>query len=259
MRATVGLTLFALCCSAAWGQSTAGFGAVTGTVRDTGGEGIPDATVFVSNDSLALRRTLVTTDDGLFDAPALVPAPGYAVKIVRKGFVGWEAKDFEVFAGRKLEFNITLRSTKERPNQLSDYILPAEVDDTYGVSAAVTPDKTMDLPISGHRWTALAALAPATGDAPYGLVDIQGQELANSYQMEGIEVATTYFSERRAVGRLFPEGAVQETGVLVSDYGPEFSHSLGGVVNGVTRTGGNDFHGDFYDYLRTHAFSALDK
>jgi hypothetical protein len=259
MRATLGLALIALCCSAAWGQSTAGFGAVTGSVRDTGGEGIPDATVLVTNDSLALRRTLMTTDDGLFDAPALVPAPGYAIKVVRKGFVGWEIKDFEVFVGRKLEFNITLRSTKEAPNQLSDYIIPAEVDDTYGVSGQVTPEQTMDLPNSGHRWTSLAALAPAMGDAPSGLVSMLGQPLENSYKMDGVEVATTFVNDRGAVGRLFSEGSVQETGALVSDYGPEFSHSMGGVVNGVTHSGSNDFHGEFYDYLRTHAFSALDK
>jgi hypothetical protein len=259
MRATLSLALFALCSSVAWGQATEGFGAVTGTVRDTAGEGIPDSTVLLSNDSLGLRRTLVTTDDGLFDAPALVPAPGYAIKIVRKGFVGWEVKDFQVFVGRKLEFNITLRSTKEAPNQLSDYILPAQVDDTYGVSGQVTPLQTLELPNSSHRWTALAALAPAAGYAPYGLLDLQGQPLMNSYQMDGVEVASTFFNERRAVARLFPEGAVQETGALVSDYGPEFAHSLGGVVGGVTHSGGNDFHGEFYDYLRTNALGAQDR
>ncbi len=259
MRATLGLAFIALCCAAGWGQSTDGFGAVTGSVRDTGGEGIPDCTVLVTNESLALRRTLVTTDDGLFDAPALVPGPGYAIKVVRKGFVGWEIKAFQIFVGRKLEFNITLRSTREAPNQLSDYVLPAEVDDSYGVSGQVTPEQTMELPNSSHRWTALAALAPAMGDAPSGLLSMQGQSLENSYQMDGIEVATTYVNSRRAVGRLFSEGSVQETQALLSDYGPEFSHSMGGVVNGVTRSGGNDFHGEFYDYLLAHSLGALDK
>ena len=259
MRATLTLTLFALCCSAAWGQATSGFGAVTGTIRDTAGEGIPDTTVLLSNESLGLRRTLVTTDDGLFDALGLIPSPGYSLKVVRKGFRGWEAKDFQVFVGRKLEFNVTLRATAEAANAPSDYVLPAEVDDKYGVSDQVTPQQTIELPNSSLRWTGLAALAPTTGDAPSGLVSVLGQQFANSYQMDGIEVAGTFVNDRKAVGRLFSEGSVEETAVLVSDYGPEFSHSMGGAVNGATHSGGNDFHGAFYDYLRTHSFSALDK
>src|ERR1035437_8952572 len=196
MKATLSLTLFALCCSAAWGQATAGFGAVTGTIRDTAGEGIPDATVLLSNESLGLRRTLLTTDDGLFDALALVPAPGYSIKVVRKGFTGWEAKDFQVFVGRKLEFNITLRATSEAANAPSDYILPPEVDDKPGVSDQVTPQEMVDLPNPSRRWTALATLAPTTGDAPSGLVSILGQPLANSYLLDGIEVAGPFDTER---------------------------------------------------------------
>jgi hypothetical protein len=261
MRATLTLTLsfFALCCSGAWGQATAGFGALTGTIRDTAGEGIPDTTVVLINESIGIRRTLVTTDDGLFDALGLVPAPGYSIKVVRKGFTGWQTKDVQVFVGRKLEFNITLRATGEAANQPSDYILPAEVDDKLSISEQVTPEQMVDLPNYGHRWTALAELAPGTGDAPSGLVGIISEPLANSYLMDGIDVATTYYGARRGIGWLFGEGSVQEVGVLVSDYAPEFSHSMGGVVNGATRSGGNAFHGSFYDYLRTHSLSALDK
>ena len=166
------------------------------------------------------RRTLVTSDDGLFDALGLVPSPGYSIKVVRKGFRGWEAKDFQVFVGRKLEFEITLRATSEAANAPSDYILPAEVDDTYGVSGQVTPQQTIELPDSSRRWTALAALAPTTGDAPSGLVSILGQSSANAYLMDGMDVASTFVTERRGVGRLFSQGAVQEVGVLASDYGP---------------------------------------
>jgi len=253
------LTLFALCGPSAWGQATAGFGAVTGTIRDTAGEGIPDSTVILTNEAVGVHRTLLTTDDGLFDALALVPAPGYNIKVVRKGFTGWQAKDVQVLVGRKLEFNITLRATGEAPNQPSDYILPAEVDDKLSISEQVTPQQMTDLPNFSHRWTALAALAPATGDAPYGLPSIIGERFANSYLMDGIDVANTFVGSRRGLGLEFGEGSVQEAGVLVADYAPEFSHSMGGVVNGATHTGGSDFHGEFFDYLRTHSFSARDK
>jgi hypothetical protein len=213
----------------------------------------------LSNEALGLRRTLNTSDDGLFDALGLVPSPGYSIKVVRKGFRGWEIKDFQVFVGRKLEFDITLRATSEAANAPSDYILPAEVDDTYGVSGQVTPQQTIELPDSSRRWTALAALAPTTGEAPLGLVSILGQPQANSYLMDGIDVASTFVTERRGVARAFSQGAVEEVGVLASDYGPEFGYSMGGVVNGATYSGGNAFHGAFYDYRRMNALSAPDQ
>jgi hypothetical protein len=212
----------------------------------------------LSNEALGLRRTLITSDDGLFDALGLVPSPGYSIKVVRKGFRGWEVKDFPVLVGRKLGFEITLRATSEAANAPSDYILPARVDDTYGVSGQVTPQQMIELPDSSRRWTALATLAPTTGDDPFGLVSILGQTMATSYLMDGIDVASTFITERRGVARAFSQGAVEEVGVLASDYGPEFGFSMGGVVNGATYSGGNAFHGAFYDYLLTHTFSAPD-
>ena len=92
MRIPAALCLYVMMCSAgAYAQAVAGFGAITGKVRDIYGDGIPDTTVTVTNRELGLRLVLTTTDDGVFYAPTLAPAAGYAVKITRKGFAGWDA------------------------------------------------------------------------------------------------------------------------------------------------------------------------
>ena len=81
MRTTFSLFLLAVvCATGGYAQSVAGYGAVTGTVRDANGEGIPDSTVLLSNESMGIRRSMMSTDDGTFDAPRSSPRRGTASK-----------------------------------------------------------------------------------------------------------------------------------------------------------------------------------
>ena len=100
--------LVLVCAGGAWAQAVAGFGAVTGTVLENTVDGIPDATVVVSNEPLGIRWTMLTSDDGVFFAPALVPAAGYRFKVTRMGFADWESSEFQVFLGRTLNFKVDL-------------------------------------------------------------------------------------------------------------------------------------------------------
>ncbi len=96
MRRTLALLLLVLAFSAiAHAQAVAGLGAVSGTVRDTTGAIIPGATVVVANDAKGIKRTMLTTEAGIFTAPALVPGSGYSLTVSLQGFKTWEAKDFE--------------------------------------------------------------------------------------------------------------------------------------------------------------------
>ena len=74
------LLLLASCLSC-YAQGVAGLGAVSGTVRDTTGAIIPGVSVVVSNDARGIKREMITTEAGVFAAPALVPAEGYTAKI----------------------------------------------------------------------------------------------------------------------------------------------------------------------------------
>ncbi len=77
MKAKVGLFFLSLlCAAAAQAQAVAGLGAVSGTLRDPYGDGLPDTTVVISNDTLGVKRTLMTTDDGMFLSASLPPGTG---------------------------------------------------------------------------------------------------------------------------------------------------------------------------------------
>src|SRR5690242_8572833 len=110
MRKLAAIALFSLYCSVgAFAQAVAGLGAVSGTVRDATGAAVPGATVVVTNDSKGIKRTIQTTDAGIFAAPALTPASGYAVTVTKQGFSNWEAKDFEILVGQTIDFRVTLQ------------------------------------------------------------------------------------------------------------------------------------------------------
>src|SRR5579862_8603883 len=91
-----------------YGQTTIGFGTVSGTVLDYTGSGIPDTTVILSNEKMAVQRTMETTDEGVFNATALPPGTGYDIKVSRKGFLDIEYKNFEVLLGHTFHFKVSL-------------------------------------------------------------------------------------------------------------------------------------------------------
>src|SRR5438874_2373744 len=95
-------------CGSAFGQSVAGLGAISGTVRDASGASVPGAQVVVANESKGIRRTLTTTEAGVFTAPSLVPAPGYTVTATKPGFAEYEMKEFQVMVGQNIGLEVVL-------------------------------------------------------------------------------------------------------------------------------------------------------
>src|SRR5579871_471525 len=174
-RALALCILASVCLAGANAQEVAGYGSVTGTVFDTAGEGIPDCTVLLSNDALGLRRTMTTTDEGLFDAPALTPASGYSLKVIRKGFADWQIPEFAVSAGQTLRFRIPL--DVEEPSAKIDpatAISPVE-DNKSGLSIQVKPIQVESLPNNGRILETYALLAPGVGqDRATGVLIFRG-------------------------------------------------------------------------------------
>src|ERR1035438_5909999 len=110
MRKVLATTLCALAFVAgAYAQATAGLSAVSGTVRDASGAVIPAATVVISNDAKGIKRSLTSTDAGLFGAPALTPASGYSLTVTKQGFSTYEVKSFELAVGQTLDFKVVLQ------------------------------------------------------------------------------------------------------------------------------------------------------
>jgi hypothetical protein len=100
-------------------------------------------------------------------------------------------------------------------------------------------------------------LAPTVKmDDTTGRIAFQSESTANSFLHDGILTTSGYFGQRPGVAGSLALESTQELQVLAATYPAEFGHAMGGVVNAVTRGGGNYFHGGGYDYLRPNSFSA---
>src|ERR1017187_7255031 len=206
MRRALALCILAFVCfTGADAQEVAGFGSVTGIVRDSSGEGIPETTVLLSNQALGLRRTMTTTDEGVFDAPALVPAAGYSLKVTRKGFAEWQIVSFTVAAGQTVSFRIPLDVDAPAAKIDPATALSAVEDNKTGVSAPVSPEQVDALPNSGRVLDNFVLLAPAVNqERSSGVLAFRGESFTNSLLTDGSDTTNSFYFRKPGIGPRFP-------------------------------------------------------
>lgn len=247
----------------ALGQSVAGLASITGVVRDASGAVVPNANVVVANESKGLRRALTTNDAGLFTAPALTPAEGYSITVAASGFSNYEAKNITLNVGQQLDVPVALAvsGATTQVNVVDE--LPIVESQKSGVSQVVNSKQIQDLPINGRRVDSFVLLTPGvTNDGQFGLVSFRGIAGGNAFLTDGNDTTNQYYNEnagRTRISTQISQDAVQEFQVLTNGYSAEFGRASGGVINTVTRSGGNDTHGTGYWFFRNRTLNARDR
>ncbi|HME05933.1 MAG TPA: TonB-dependent receptor [Bryobacteraceae bacterium] len=240
---------------------SAGFGTVSGVVLDSSGSPVPGAKIVIENASKGIRRELTTTADGNFNAPGLVPASGYEVHVTAAGFAGYDVTDVTVAVGESVTINAAL--TVASAATTVDVTAEAPVIDSTktDVSQLVTSKQIVDLPINGRRVDSFVLLTPGvTTDGAFGLLSFRGTPGGNSFLTDGIDTTNAFYDENAGRTRTFniSQDAVQEFQVVSANFLAEYGHASGGVVNTVTRSGSNDFHGTGYWFFRNRTLNATD-
>jgi hypothetical protein len=264
MKRSLALFVYSLVFSAgAFGQAVAGLGAVTGTVRDASGAAVPDAGVVITNESKGIRRSMQTTDAGIFNAPALVPSTGYSITVSKSGFANWEARDFQVQVGQTVDFKIDLQVASAATQVEVAAAAPLVEDTKSGVTDLVTQQQIDGLPINGRRADTFVLLTPGvTPDGTFGLVAFRGVVGSNSFLTDGNDTTNSFYMEnagRTRISTQISSDAVQEFQVLTDGFSAEFGRAMGGVINTVTRSGTNQYHGTAYEYFRNRSLNAPDR
>lgn len=258
-RIAIIFTLALMVTAGAWAQAGAGSAAVTGRVMELAGDGIPDTTVTLSNPSLGFRRVMNTSDDGVFDAPSLVPSAGYQIKITRKGFVEWDSGTFTLALGQTMNFRVTLKHTAGYQGDESNIPKPQIQETQNGQGTLVGQRQVENLPSTVLRVDPLVQSDPLAGiDHRTGEAMLAGRT-NNLFVMDGVDTTNTYYPSQPALGNLLSLEATQEFQVLSENYLAPFGPSSGGVINAVTHHGSNDFHGSAYDYFANSSLAASDK
>lgn len=239
-----------------WAQAGAGSAAVTGAVLEGAGDGIPECVVTLTNTSLGLKRVMSTSDDGEFDAPALTPASGYHIKVVRKGFLDWDSADFDLAVGQTLDFRVTLKHTEGYAGDESNLPAPSITEPKNGLNTLVGRREIENLPSPNRRLDPLAQTDPlAAIDHRNGRLILAGQEHTVAYTDGGLS-SSSYYAAPNGVANQLTLDSTQEFQVLPTNYPPVFGMTSGGVLNVATHSGTNDIHGTGYGYYMPTSFAA---
>ncbi len=260
MRRTLAVSLLALLCSTAiYAQAVAGFGAITGIVRDQYGDGIPEVTLVITNPSLGITRSIMTSDEGLFNAPGLVPSSTYALKVTKKGYEDWTLANFDVSVGETVNFRIPLVKAGSPPAGEPLSALAPVQDTKISVSALVTFGQLQGLPSNARLLDNLVLLAPAVYENPStGFLGFRGEQFMNSFLLDGIDMTNTYAVRSPGIAPLLAQDTIAEMQVISAAAPAEFGHASGGIVNAVTRSGTDNFHVEAYDYYLAHSMVSPD-
>jgi hypothetical protein len=240
----------------------AGSASLTGTVEDQGGLVIADASVVIKNMDTGIERTLNTNDQGLFTAPLLQPGT-YEIRVTKAGFAEVIRKDIHLAVGQTLavDFRLPIKTATESITVTGEAgVINTEKSE---VSTLITQTQVENLPLNGRRWDNLVLLTPGVSeDGGFGGVSFRGiSSLYNNNMVDGSDNNQAFFAEARGRTRL-PYGysldAIKEFQVNTAAYSAEYGRAAGGVVNAITRSGGNNFHGDAFYFVRDSSFLAQD-
>jgi hypothetical protein len=244
-----------------WGQ-TAGTGAISGTVKDPSGAVVAGAEVTVKNVSTGAERKFTTNDAGIYLASLLQPGQ-YEVRTRKEGFAEVIRQNVRLEVGQTLvvDVEMPLRAAQETITVTSE---PGLVEtEKIEVSQTISQELVENLPLNGRRWDNLALLSPGVGeDGGFGGITFRGiSSLYNNNMVDGADNNQAFFSEARGRTRLaygYSINSIKEFQVQTAVYTAEYGRAAGGVVNAVTKSGTNNWHGDFFYFIRDKAFLARD-
>ncbi len=249
---------------AALAQSQATTGDIEGRVLDPLGAVITGAAVTAKNRATGFERTVNTDEDGNYRF-VLLPPGSYSVEVFITGFRKAAANDVQVTVGSKtsLDLNLAVAGISETTIIVAE---PPTVETTRtSVSTTINERSIQNLPINGRNFQDFATLSPGViRDPRGGDLSVGGQRgTLNSLQVDGVDNNNTFFGQALGRGGVrppyqFSEESVQEFQVNQNGFSAEFGRAGGAVINVVTKSGTNVFHGGLFEYLRDESLNAND-
>lgn len=245
--------------SVTWAQSTT-TGAIGGVVSNPNKESVPGAAVVVRNSETNKEDSATSDDQGSFKIVNLQPGT-YSITINAAGFSAYTQERIVVEVGRTTPLNPALAIGPVQGTVEVSSEAPVINTSQQDFSSNINQTSINELPINGRRWSNFALLTPgAVPDGVFGLVSFRGiSGLLNNNTIDGGDNNQAFFSEERGRTRLsysISQASVREFQVNTSNYSAEYGRAAGGVVNAVTKSGTNEFHGNAFFYLRDEQFNA---
>src|SRR5437762_11908178 len=268
MRAAWGVLFLSLVVNAGTVLAHTVGASVQGTVYDPSGGFVPGAAIEIRNAEQGAVRALITDDKGRYREPLLPPGE-YELRVKVAGFQPVVLKGIKLTIGQDavLDVKLEIAGGVERINVSADEAPPIDLA-SAALSGTVNRSQMNDLPLNGRSFQELALLQPGVNAAVAAGSDAvggRGKKITidgarpeqNSFLLDGSDINNVYNKTPGSVGGvLLGVEAVLEFQVLTNAYSAEFGRSAGGVINAVTRSGTNAFHGSMFEFHRSSALDA---
>ena len=248
--------------SIAFGQMNTG--EISGSVQDQLGGLLPGATIVAEQASTGRKFATTSNDAGAYLFPAL-PVGVYSVKASANSFKQSVLPAFEVHVGERLRYDFTLQvgdasdTVRVEADAGGAQLESAEIKDI------VQGRQVVGLPLEGRQFLDLAMLSPGVVRPPGGtrgdalqqagtLINVLGQRSGhNLYLLDGVTVTDEDYNNMVVAPSV---DAIQEVGIQKTSYAPEFGGKSGAVINVVSKSGSNQFHGALLEFVRNNIFDA---
>lgn len=248
---------FTLMVGVGFGQT----GSVTGQVFDPAGAVVPDATVTATSDSTGLSRTATTTSAGVYNFAALPPSV-YTVTVTAPGFQTLSHKNVVLTVAATLPVNFTLQVAGAVASvDVQDVTLAPVETDSFQLSTVIDSKQISSLPLILRDPYQLTLLSPGVvlSTNNDGGFSVNGQrDRNNNFMLDGADNNDTSVPGiPGGISSANPD-STQEFRVITNNFDAEFGRNTGAIIDVVTRGGGNQFHGDAYEFGRYNALGARD-
>lgn len=250
----------------AFAQSQATTGNIEGRVLDPNDAVVPNTTVTAKNQETGFERTTTVDEDGNYRL-ILLPPGQYNVSVnpgSSQGFASMQLENVSVTVGSKTSLDIKLEIRHEQITVDVTSEAPTVETGRTSISTTINERAIQNLPVNGRNFLDFATLTPGVirDQNREGDLSVGGQKgTLNNLQVDGTDNNNTFFGQ--SFGRTgvrppyqFSEESVQEFQVNQNGFSAEFGRAGGAVINVVTKSGTNDFHGGAFEYFRDESLNA---
>src|SRR6202789_1872522 len=237
---------------------------LSGFVHDSSGGAVKNATVTLRDTATDAVYRTTSNDSGLYVIPNL-PPDSYELTVAFPGFATTVEKGVVLTVGQTANMDVTLRVATQNEEVVVTTLVPPIEPTKTEISQVIDTQQIQDLPISGRQFTDFALLTAGVATGRSSLqstitelettrISFAGmRDFSNMITVDGADNVNTVTGSQRSTP---PQESVQEFRVVNNGFGAEYGRALGGIVNIVTKSGGNEFHGTVYDYLQNNATDA---
>ncbi|MGH9351886.1 MAG: carboxypeptidase regulatory-like domain-containing protein [Terriglobia bacterium] len=243
-----------------------GTASLSGTITDPSGAAVPNVKVTLNGLDRTFTRSTVTSASGEYVLPALQPGR-YSVRLTASGFATYETELFALSSGEGRALNLTLHLATQQSRVTVQASAPLLQTTSASIGSTVSSRQFTDLPILGRSFLNLISLEPGT-------VPIAPTGSTTNHNPTGQSVMPSVFGQRQkdnnslldgvenrdpnllGVALYPPPGAIAEMKIDSGVGSAIYGHASGAVIDVVTKSGTNEWHGDGWEYLRNNALDA---